>query len=44
MVDGKTPSLQILAQAGVARISFGAGPYLQMMKSLAEAARLAAQI
>ena len=39
MVGDKTPSLDRLANAGVARVSHGPGPYLRMMKSLEEAAR-----
>jgi 2-methylisocitrate lyase-like PEP mutase family enzyme len=39
MVEAGTPSLPRLAELGVARISFGPGPYLTMMKLLGEAAR-----
>ena len=41
MVLPDTPPLQTLAQLGVARISYGAGPYLQMSEGLKEAARKA---
>jgi len=39
MVSEKTPSLDKLAQAGVARVSHGPGPYLAVMKKLEELAR-----
>jgi 2-methylisocitrate lyase-like PEP mutase family enzyme len=41
MVSDKTPSLGKLAQAGVARVSHGPGPYLATMKKLEELARSA---
>lgn len=39
MVTGTTPPLKDLADLGVARVSHGPRPYLQMMKALEEAAR-----
>ncbi|WP_230411611.1 isocitrate lyase/PEP mutase family protein [Collimonas humicola] len=44
MVSEKTPSLKNLADAGVARLSYGPDPYLRMMKALAAAARDAISI
>lgn len=41
MVSEKTPNLGKLAQAGVARVSHGPGPYLAVMKKLDELARSA---
>jgi 2-methylisocitrate lyase-like PEP mutase family enzyme len=41
MVLPDTPPFQTLAQLGVARISYGAGPYLQMSEGVKEAARKA---
>ena len=41
MVLPDTPPSKILAQQGVARISYGAGPYRQMIEALEEAARKA---
>lgn len=41
MVTGSTPPLNELAELGVARVSHGPRPYLQMMKALEEAARAA---
>jgi 2-methylisocitrate lyase-like PEP mutase family enzyme len=41
MVSDRTPSLDVLASAGVARVSHGPGPYLMMMKRLEELARAA---
>jgi 2-methylisocitrate lyase-like PEP mutase family enzyme len=41
MVLPDTPPLKTLAQLGVARISFGAGPYLQASEALKEAGRKA---
>ena len=41
MVASNTPSLQVLASAGVARVSHGPGPYLLAMKALETAARAA---
>jgi methylisocitrate lyase len=41
MVGGGTPALSVLAEAGVARVSHGPGPYLTAMKALTEAARAA---
>jgi methylisocitrate lyase len=39
MVVDETPSVSILAQNGVARVSYGPRPYLLAMKALEEAAR-----
>ena len=39
MVTDATPSLPVLAAHGVARVSHGPGPYLNVMKALEEAAR-----
>jgi 2-methylisocitrate lyase-like PEP mutase family enzyme len=39
MVETNTPSLSRLAELGVARVSYGPGPYLAMMKVLGDAAR-----
>jgi 2-methylisocitrate lyase-like PEP mutase family enzyme len=39
MFSEKTPAISSLAQAGVARVSHGPGPYLAAMKRLAELAR-----
>jgi 2-methylisocitrate lyase-like PEP mutase family enzyme len=41
MVDDRTPSLDQLADAGVARVSHGPRPYVAMMKALEELARTA---
>jgi 2-methylisocitrate lyase-like PEP mutase family enzyme len=41
MVGKDTPSLDVLASAGVARVSHGPGPYLAAMKKLEELARAA---
>lgn len=41
MVSDGTPSLDVLAAAGVARVSHGAGPYIGIMKVFAEMARAA---
>lgn len=41
MVTDSTPSLAALARLGVARVSHGPRPYLQMMKALEQAARRA---
>ncbi|MDB5991218.1 MAG: hypothetical protein JWQ10_2621 [Herbaspirillum sp.] len=41
MIGDLTPPLATLATLGVARVSYGPVPYLQMMKSLEEAARAA---
>lgn len=41
MVDDATPTLSLLAQCGVARISYGPRPYLLAMKALEESARVA---
>ena len=41
MVGSNTPSLDVLAEAGVARVSHGAGPYLAVMKMFKEIARSA---
>ena len=44
MVTDTTPPLKDLAELGVARVSHGPRPYLQMMKALEQAARAAAHI
>jgi 2-methylisocitrate lyase-like PEP mutase family enzyme len=41
MVGDGTPSLAVLAEAGVARVSHGPGPYLTAMKAVETAARAA---
>ena len=41
MIADETPSVSILAQNGVARVSYGPRPYLLAMKALQEAARAA---
>lgn len=41
MVGEKTPALAALAEAGVARVSHGPGPYLALMKTLEALARVA---
>ena len=41
MVSDTTPSLHVLAENGVARVSHGPGPYIMVMKALEEAARAA---
>ena len=41
MVVDESPSISILAQNGVARVSYGPRPYLIAMKALEEAARAA---
>jgi len=41
MVGDATPPLPVLAEHGVARVSYGPGPYLMAMKALEEAARAA---
>jgi len=41
MVMDSTPSLKQMAELGVARVSHGPRPYLQMMKALEQAARAA---
>jgi 2-methylisocitrate lyase-like PEP mutase family enzyme len=41
MVGDATPPLPALAEHGVARVSYGPGPYLMAMKALEEAARAA---
>ena|SRR5580698_4862868 len=43
MVGAGTPPVRALAQAGVARISHGPGPYLMAMKMLEQAARAASE-
>jgi len=43
MVTDSTPTLQQMAELGVARVSHGPRPYLQMMKALEQAARAALQ-
>jgi 2-methylisocitrate lyase-like PEP mutase family enzyme len=44
MVDDRTPGLDLLADAGVARVSHGPRPYVEMMKALEELARAATLI
>lgn len=44
MVGDGTPGLDLLADAGVARVSHGPGPYLAVMKDLEERARAAAHL
>jgi 2-methylisocitrate lyase-like PEP mutase family enzyme len=44
MVTDTTPALQELAELGVARVSHGPRPFLQMMKALEQAARAALHI
>ena len=39
MVDDSTPAIPVLAECGVARVSYGPRPYLMAMKALEEAAR-----
>jgi 2-methylisocitrate lyase-like PEP mutase family enzyme len=39
LVDEGSPSIQVLAEAGVARVSHGPGPYLEVMKLLEQRAR-----
>jgi len=41
MVSERTPSLAVLSDAGVARVSHGAGPYAALMKTLDKLARQA---
>jgi 2-methylisocitrate lyase-like PEP mutase family enzyme len=41
LVDEGSPSLELLADAGVARVSHGPGPYLSAMKMLEQIARVA---
>jgi 2-methylisocitrate lyase-like PEP mutase family enzyme len=41
LVDEGSPSLELLAEAGVARVSHGPGPYLSAMKMLEQIARVA---
>ena len=41
MVGDATPPVRALAEHGVARVSYGPGPYLMAMKALEEAARAA---
>ena len=43
MVGDATPSMRVLAEHGVARVSHGPRPYLMAMKALEEAARTAAR-
>jgi 2-methylisocitrate lyase-like PEP mutase family enzyme len=43
MVGDTTPPLRVLAERGVARVSYGPGPYLLAMKALEEAARAAGE-
>jgi 2-methylisocitrate lyase-like PEP mutase family enzyme len=44
MVDDRTPSLALLAEAGVARVSHGPRPYLAAMKNLEQLARAAISV
>ena len=44
MVNDEAPSLRELASLGVARVSHGPGPYIQVMKTLAEAAHQAGKM
>lgn len=39
LVDAGSPSIEALAQVGVARVSHGPGPYLEVMKMLEQRAR-----
>jgi len=39
LVEENSPSIEVLAQAGVARVSHGPGPYLEVMKMLEQRAR-----
>jgi len=39
MISGNTPSFDVLAEAGAARLSHGPGPYLTAMKAVEDAAR-----
>lgn len=41
MMDAATPSMARLAELGIARVSYGPGPYISLMKQLEEAARAA---
>lgn len=41
MVGDATPAVRVLAEHGVARVSYGPGPYLAAMKGLQEAVRAA---
>ncbi|MGA2886884.1 MAG: isocitrate lyase/phosphoenolpyruvate mutase family protein [Terracidiphilus sp.] len=41
MVDDATPPVRVLAEHGVARVSYGPRPYLMAMKALEEASRTA---
>ena len=41
MVGDRTPGLALLAEAGVARVSHGPGPYVVAMKALEQLARAA---
>jgi 2-methylisocitrate lyase-like PEP mutase family enzyme len=41
MIGSKSPSVRDLAEAGVARVSYGPGPYLKAMKAVEDAARAA---
>ena len=43
MVGDSTPPLRVLAEQGVARVSYGPRPYLTAMKAVEEAARAAAR-
>ncbi len=39
LIEENSPSIEVLAQAGVARVSHGPGPYLEVMKMLEQRAR-----
>jgi 2-methylisocitrate lyase-like PEP mutase family enzyme len=41
MVSDATPALHVLAENGVARVSYGPGPYIMTMEALQDAARAA---
>lgn len=40
MISGSTPSFDVLADAGAARLSHGPGPYVTAMKAVEDAARM----
>jgi 2-methylisocitrate lyase-like PEP mutase family enzyme len=44
MVGDGTPALDLLADAGIARVSHGPAPYLAVMKELEQLARAAAHL
>jgi methylisocitrate lyase len=41
LVSADTPALSVLAEVGVARVSYGSGPYVTAMRALTEAAKAA---